>query len=392
MKSKKFTKLLSVSFLVFAATLFYFTACKKDEKPQSKSETKIFGQRDFVGKRKHVNQKVYDLPGNKILEAVKKFREGLSKNKNYAARLVEADSIKLDSAVWMIEAALNFEFDRPREGSFEDWRSDTLKITVDMNIVNNKLDADDIETIYTTFQSSLQDSSASIYVMKLIDIEGYVDPENSVGYIVGNILKWKGTSATCPDFNVGPNYGPFIPATNYMGIHKNELYAGFTGNCTSPPNPATITVPSATAAINLYRSCTSLSHDCSSFPQDVPCWTNITPYFQVIQAYNGNTVNPNPGELWWSGIHDILPSSNFYCTLANTYVTGAQLNTYLNNQIQFALGWYTYGAPDFLEPVDRFVWGFTNFTPYWYGTYHNDATGFWAMNLTYASYHCINVN
>src|SRR5690606_7229674 len=97
-------------------------------------------------KGEKVIQKMYDLTQEEILEIVKDFK-GIDQAAQPYSRLMDDDSLELDSSIFVVEAALNFDYDYNGEELYE--RS-VEQFQVDLPVTNGKVSNDDLESVYAT--------------------------------------------------------------------------------------------------------------------------------------------------------------------------------------------------------------------------------------------------
>ncbi|MEI6022055.1 MAG: hypothetical protein WCR21_13090, partial [Bacteroidota bacterium] len=97
------------------------TTCKKQNQTKDlASERKVnTGLSPSVQQKnlKHVPQKLFNLTSSECSKLIKQYK--LNDNSpNQAARIVDIDSLSLDSATWVLEAILNYDFDFQSEATY----------------------------------------------------------------------------------------------------------------------------------------------------------------------------------------------------------------------------------------------------------------------------------
>ena len=326
-------------------------------KPNSKSNLKI------------VSPKNYYINSSQCNEIVNRFKIEAKRENNPAGRLIELDSIALDSANWVIEAALNFDFDVQLEGGYEYWRTDTIEKIISINDDNFKVSSDDIEAAYISFCENLNDSVSSNFKMRFVDLDSYIyEPGTSQAIIRAIVVKYSIVyPVTCP------TTGPFLSSQNYKPMNP-----GMWGNVATNCSPSVSNnLPIAVDKLNIYKNCSSVSHDCpkphyQAFYYGIVLWQSII-YSLFTNGGTAPATNPFPSELYDSGFnHSRYGNNNWWCNTTNTNISGTQLNTYLMNQISYANTWVA-GFTNF-EIVERKI--NTNMT--FYNLYYEPACNCWA--------------
>lgn len=180
-----------------------------------------------------IPQKMFPVTGAEALKIVKKFKHLDENNPNAAqARLIEADSVLIDSATFVVEATLNYDFDYSVTGdevAFEDLPEVTTAFTIPKSRLNNKISTNDLEAVYeeiTTFINTQIDSTKKVAI---VDIEAYEVGSNQV------------------TFKAIPRIITLLTVAPYQCfVNPTSGYASVTSNLT----------PLASSAINFYlRNC-----------------------------------------------------------------------------------------------------------------------------------------
>jgi hypothetical protein len=174
--------------IVLAATaMLAMAACRKDKttatlNPASEPTSVKMDESSL----KPIPQKMYPVTGAEAIKIVKRFKHLDESNPNNAqARLIEADSVLLDSATFVMEATLNYDFDYNRTNAdevIEDLPIETTAFTIPKSRLNNKISSKDLEAVYqelTTFVNSQLDPTKKIAI---IDIEAYQVGTNQVTF------------------------------------------------------------------------------------------------------------------------------------------------------------------------------------------------------------------
>lgn len=108
--------LKTVAIVAIAVLILYNCRKAKDEiiKDLKTASTKENSIRNFNSSLKKIPTRIYkNITDHQARTVVDKFKTQveLRSNTNFQSRLIVADSIQLDSTVWVLEAALNYDFD-----------------------------------------------------------------------------------------------------------------------------------------------------------------------------------------------------------------------------------------------------------------------------------------
>ncbi len=118
-----------------------------------------------------VKQKMYDLSPELTTETVKKFK-GVntlqSSSQNTNQRVASVD-VRADSSIWILEAALNYDFDKIPNGS--ETFNDSCSYEVDY--INNNVTAADLTNAYNYFNQYIGQKTNGADKVKVIDITAY---------------------------------------------------------------------------------------------------------------------------------------------------------------------------------------------------------------------------
>ena len=242
-----------------------------------------------------IPQKAFRYSPEQTLKAVKYFKHVEVAPENTQQRLVEADSISLDSSIYLVEAALNYDFDFYPDTPFYTADVETSEYTIPITKANYKVNSDDLEDVYlelSTFISEVINDSTKI---KIVDLEAYDVYNNQVTYkaiitkykgprmsyncspiINGAYADWKGVGNTI-------NSPLAIDVLSYYMNHCDYQISGcpnifytnvgnqvYDGQIIAQPSVLYVTVPnyytfdntflSATQIVNYRSSCVSLAN------------------------------------------------------------------------------------------------------------------------------------
>jgi hypothetical protein len=294
------TKILTACVL----TLALVTSCKKPQSvnPALESTTETTEQ---PGRHK-IEQKKYDLTSEQTNEVIKKFKGIKGENeKNLQARLIEADSVAVDSSIFVLEAAINFDFDEIMDQSYKSGKLST-EFSIPISSDGRKVNSNDLESLYGSVTDYLMANTTEYIRAQIVDIAAYTTNQGQVTYQVEVATFDLRSSPPCAAISVGSS--PYLLAFQGFGCSGN------------PANDAT-------TLMNQNIKCTFLP---------APCTYGIF-YTNVV------SINTNQSNLFssWSGLY--LSSSNAFlfsstplttsqhCNAAHKTLTASQVNSFLSN-------------------------------------------------------------
>jgi hypothetical protein len=297
MKTK--TKIFTTGVLILALVM----SCKKPQSAnpifENKTETT-----EQAGKRK-IEQKKYDLTSEQTYEVIKKFKSIKGKDeKNIQGRLIEADSAAVDSSVFVIEAAINFDFDEIMNESYKSGRLST-EFSIPVSSDGQKVNSNDLEELYGSLTDYLITNTTADIRAQIVDIEAYIADETNVIYHVEVVTFDLRSSPPCAPISVSGS--PFLSAFQGFGCSGN------------PANDAT-------TLMNQNIKCTFLPTSCY-----------YGTYFTNVISINTNQNNLFSS---WSGLY--LSSSNSFlfsstplttsqhCNATYKTLTASQINSFLS--------------------------------------------------------------
>ena len=190
---KLFQRIFTVAGVISAS--WYFVQCSKKapesvESRQKKSEYLIL--KEIGGKKlKHIKQAfITDLRGGHFINFGRKLagRASVKSDKDMLARGGVADSLSLDSTVWLLEACINYNFDY--YNSIWDTTSivampfDTIGLTISISNAPLTCAFDDAQAVYDSLSHYMSTNYTGDVKAYAIDVEGYIfDPNAGIGYI-----------------------------------------------------------------------------------------------------------------------------------------------------------------------------------------------------------------
>lgn len=148
--------------LVLAISLS-FAACNKTTPPPSASN----GGENQTSSNNEVQQKLYNLSAEECDKVIRSFKDYTKVNTMYGK--IESSTIPADSSIWLIEAALNYDFDKPgTEESVHDSCGYEIDLTESYMVNSNQL-----ASAYNYIYNYINQSINSQKQVKVIDITGF---------------------------------------------------------------------------------------------------------------------------------------------------------------------------------------------------------------------------
>jgi hypothetical protein len=234
-----------ISLIAIAILSMVFIKCNKVK--QSPAEVTKANLKSS-GARQLIPQKSYDVSSEVTNAAIKRFKASVKSHQqttnNSQARLLATD-VSLDSSLWVLEAALNYDFDEFIDNTnYQRLRYDSVEYTY-VAILDDEdmiVESDDVEAAYNDISSYITNNVLNTTNVKVeaVDIEAYIDP--GVGAVVFKaIIAPVLTSVTnpCSSFPSNasydrPNLLPFCGGSTPSGDGPGLVQARL--NCISSLN------------------------------------------------------------------------------------------------------------------------------------------------------------
>lgn len=243
-----------------------------------------------------VVQKVYDLPTEEATKLIKNFKNQFTNAINFRSAQT---SLALDSSIWLLEAALNYDFDSPK--TTEIGYKDSLKYTC--SISNNSVLSYDFGATYTTLANLLSQKINSTTKIQVIDISAKNEGD-SIFYFCDITLfhttNGQKIATPCDPFTSEIASPSLYPTTS-------PSYANFFLNCSGNP-----TLDGPTQVEIKLNSC--------SFPScsNGYYYTNV-----VSKSFGGYS-----DQLYL--YYKVMYSYSDYCLSTNKQITAYDLNRFKN--------------------------------------------------------------
>lgn len=312
-------------------------ACKKNETPPPVQQQGI--DPNATVQTNEIKQKMYDLPTEVITEAVKNFkRVNNSNTANNSVKRISFSDIQIDSSIFILEATLNYDFDKIPTGSETSQDSCSFEI----NCTNNSVSSTDLTVAYNYISQYINQKSSGINKVKIIDITAFLT--NSKIKYVANITYFpdlaQRTDGLCDPYASG--------YTAYWSNYYAHTVYGCTAGNDGPTN------------VEFNANCTVAISGCNGF-----YWANVT----TLNFFT----TPDP------------LSTLFYCHCSNycTTLSGTNLNTYVNACTSIGSA----NVPS--SPSGMHIAGYDVIDKMALDNFNNTLLYFWwQLNVTYGTYGC----
>jgi hypothetical protein len=245
-----------------------------------------------LGDKRLLPQKTIEITTDQALKLIKDFKSGMSSQNNQISqgKLIEADSVSLDSSIFVVEAALNYDFDyNNADTAFNVLLPDTSEFTIPITRANQKVNSDDLEGVYLQLYQHIESLVSGRTKVKVVDMEAYIS---------GNQVYYRAV--------IIRNYY-WMTVKDCMNLVQSEY-------------PDDFCFPSSATSVIGYKllNCRFL-----------PCpysW-----YFNVSSLYISNVNNSSTysGILYYNSPINFSSGGSNWCDY--TLLTTSQLNSYVNN-------------------------------------------------------------
>lgn len=199
-----------------------------------------------------------EIKTEQAMKLIENFKTGIKPQNNALSqeRLVEADSIQLDSSIFIVEATLNYDFDyNDADTSFNTLLADTSEFTIPITKQNLKVNSDDLEGAYLQLHQYIESLIGDRVRVSVIDLEAFVS-NNQVYYravIIRNYY-WQ-TVKDCTPFQQSEYADEVCHANSAVSKIEYKLL-----NCNYVPCPSTWYSNVTSFGINNYSNLSTLNN------------------------------------------------------------------------------------------------------------------------------------
>jgi len=332
----KKTTLLKASTLV----LFAVMSCNKTKV----TPPPVIKNSDAKQGQERVEEKMYNLTPEQVKSSINFLTASDVLNQSASKGFKPESNLPPDSSLWVLEAALNYHFDKdPKD---HDVYEDSVAFSAPLTFENGAVwvSPSDFINVYNQFKSAITQKSAGLKKVKLIDIRATIDfPNGQINY-KGEIVFALPTPANCQPF----------PNSSFPKIASWSSTWGV--GCISPAAYGDI-------------MCENKLNNCNIFGCQNLFYTNITTYMT-------NNING----AFSSSLFFISPHSNILCE----NLGGSSLNQYVNGCKNIALA--------NLPVTPGVIMVNYNITENWAQLNFSTTKLWWNVTVKYAKPNCGNPN
>jgi hypothetical protein len=195
-------------------------ACNKNAPPPSTSnQVENGGQTDL----RELKQQLYMLSSEKCTPLIVSFKD-FAHAQNLQSK-VESSTLAADSSIWLLEAALNYDFDQaPTSNTL----SDSCSYEIDL-LGPNSVNSNDMVNAYNYFYGYISQNVNSQKQVKVIDLMGYVNGNKLIyrAHIVYFIPTEAKVMGPCDSYTSGGGYWNACTSPDAIPLTEVKL------NCTA---------------------------------------------------------------------------------------------------------------------------------------------------------------
>jgi hypothetical protein len=280
-------------------------------------------------------QKILQISTDQAIKLIDNFKAGIDSENNQLSqqKLISQDSVQLDTSIYVMEAALNYDFDYSvSDTAFNALAPDTSEFTIPISRSNLKVSSNDVEGAYLQLYQYIESTVSGRTKVKVIDLDAYIS---------GNQVYYRAKVIKNYYWVILKDCTPF-----QQGEFADEVCH----------------IPSAVTKIEYKLLC------CNYLPCPSTWYSNVTSL--GISNYSNSTALTNI--LYYNG--PLYNGSQNYCDY--TVLSISQLNSYVSN---------IYNYISTIKPVGSSVasldlWSLTH--PNSQNNYYY-ANAYWGLNITF---------
>ncbi len=281
----------------FAIAIAVFVACQKQQSTktitQNSSETAL-------EQSTQINQKTYNISNDKLLSTIILFK-GTDKITPVQAKINSNSSVlALDSSIWLVEAALNYDFDT-QPSQLSNYYNDSASFQTSINSAT--ISANDLNIVYNYFNNYFTQKINGTTKLKIVDISAFQGATGIV-YKAYAVLFTGGQNKTNDNRCAGINDVAAWSASDPGSCSGNSSYNDGPSIC------------------NVFLNCNNYVDYSGNCPCQNPIFTNVT------NLSISNSSNSYPSVLYYK---DLFNSCD------NTILTVTQLQNYVSNIQSYAV-------------------------------------------------------
>lgn len=302
-----------------------------------------------------VKQKMYNLSHGQIKSSISFLTETDNPNQSGSKNFMPDADLAPDSSIWILEAALNYHFDKSPED--HDVYIDSVEFSAPLTFLNGvpSVSAADFFTVYNQFKADITQKSTGPQKVKIIDITATIKKSQII--YKGTVVLYIGT--------VKSNCAPFTTETAAW----SQSFMGIGYSC-----PPTTLPDGPTLVANKLNNCPAYDPGCIGGGPHGWYWINVSysPWFDGYNSNNFSTWFPSAtGRLFYTWKNSALVACNGISVVLsagflNQYVSGCKTLAASTLPVGFFVANYYVGA--YWNPINAGTW----------------QEGGWRMQATYA--------
>ncbi len=214
--------------------LLLFLSCKKDIVNQNTIEKNT----SHTGKNKEIKQKIIVAEPNVIKSSILSLKYYTQATANTSFKTA-SQIVPIDSALWLLEAALNYDFNQMTNNSTY---SDSTSVSIQLSDTTN-ITLTDLTIAYSSLFNYISQKTQQNKLIKIIDIYSYLNETNNLT-ISANIILCENNSGNKTENVCDPYSGirarwslpltntpPFFYCTNYTTNNDGPTLCNNKLNC-----------------------------------------------------------------------------------------------------------------------------------------------------------------
>jgi hypothetical protein len=209
MKTKLILGSAVTVFIIFAVT---FTMCTKEKSKRflpdgmQTEQTLKPDKNNFI----KVKSPEYFLSDKQILSLIKSFKENSKMTESSrTSTLSSSDSLSLDSAQYLLEATINYDFDHTSTQGM-DTKYDVTTYNYTYNSESNYITTADVGSIYQNLYSYFEVMINEGFLIAAIDVQGYSEPTGSGYFEVSASVLSNAAVFNCPTAHFSQSFSYYI--------------------------------------------------------------------------------------------------------------------------------------------------------------------------------------
>jgi hypothetical protein len=207
---------------IVVAVIFgtFFTKCVKDKGifMHAKIEDQVTKPSKNEGYNVKVSSPKYSLTSKQLYDLIHTFKEN-GKSKGKSSELSPNETLSIDSAQYLLEATINFDFDYTSTDA-TDTRYQETTYYFEYDGDNGVMSTEEATSIYESMYTRFNDVIGGDSLIAAIDVQAYITPSLSTGYfVVTAAVLATGTQYQCNTGGFGANNYYILAPTAVIQAH-----------------------------------------------------------------------------------------------------------------------------------------------------------------------------